>query len=110
MTRARTLLLPLLLAACTSAEERERQARIEAGRQVFTEQSLPRCTLCHTLRDAGATGKVGPDLDRLRPDTLRVARAVRNGVGVMPSQAGNLSDEQIRAVAAYVAARAGSPE
>jgi cytochrome c6 len=100
-------LLPLLLAACTGAEERERQARIEAGREVFTELSRPRCTLCHTLRDAGATGKVGPDLDRLKPDTLRVARAVTSGVGVMPSQAGNLTGEQIRAVAAYVAAVAG---
>ena len=103
MIRARGWLLPLLLAGCTSGAEREEEARLAAGRAVFTEESLPRCTLCHTLRDAGATAKVGPDLDRLKPDSQRVARAVTQGIGVMPAQGANLSAEQIGAVAAYVA-------
>ena len=107
MRRGRAWLLPLLLAACTSAEEREREARIAAGREVFTELSLPRCTLCHTLRDAGATAMVGPDLDRLKPDSQRVARAVTGGVGVMPAQGETLTREQIAAVAAYVSGVAG---
>jgi cytochrome c oxidase subunit II len=33
-----------------------------AGKTVFTNQG---CTGCHTLKAAGATGKVGPDLDKL---------------------------------------------
>ena len=104
MRTASALVLALLLAGCGGGED---DARMRAGRAVFTDLARPRCTLCHTLRDAGASGKVGPDLDRLKPDTLRVARAVTGGVGVMPSQAGNLTAEQIRAVAAYVAAVAG---
>ena len=75
---------------------------------MFTAQSLPRCTLCHTLRDAGAAGKVGPDLDRLHPDSARVARAVTGGIGIMPAQGDNLTAEQIGAVAAYVAGVAGA--
>ena len=107
MRSAPRWLLPLLLAACTGAGESEREARIAAGREVFTENSRPRCTLCHTLRDAGDTAKVGPDLDRLKPDSLRVARAVTSGVGVMPAQGETLTPEQIAAVAAYVSAAAG---
>jgi cytochrome c oxidase subunit 2 len=33
-----------------------------AGKAVFTAQG---CAACHTLKNAGATGKVGPDLDKL---------------------------------------------
>src|SRR5438128_1797435 len=32
------------------------------GRDLFTSQ---RCAQCHTLADAGAIGRVGPDLDQL---------------------------------------------
>ena len=110
MKAARAWLLPLLLAGCTGAPEREREAKLAAGRAVFTEQSLPRCTLCHTLRDAGAAGKVGPDLDRLKPDSARVAAAVTKGVGIMPPQADHLNAAQIEAVAAYVAMVAGKEE
>ena len=99
------LALALVLAGCGGGEA---DARVKLGREVFTEQSRPRCTLCHTLRDAGATAKVGPDLDRLKPDTARVIAAVTSGVGVMPAQGDNLTPEQIRAVAAYVAAVAGN--
>jgi len=42
-----------------------------AGKQVFTEQG---CNSCHTLADAGATGRVGPNLDRLAADTRRFGR------------------------------------
>jgi cytochrome c6 len=46
-------------------------------------------------------------LDQLKPDAARVEAAVRGGVGVMPSLAASLSDEQIAALAAYVARVAG---
>jgi sulfite dehydrogenase len=80
------------------------------GRALFTGGAMPPCAICHTLKDAGATGAVGPVLDDLRPDEARVAAAVRGGIGAMPSFAGSLSDAQIRALAHYVAkASGGSP-
>ncbi len=82
-------------------------ARLALGRQVFTEQAQPSCSLCHSLREAGASGVIGPDLDQLKPSVERVAAAVQGGVGVMPSFATSLSAEQIKAVAHYVAQVAG---
>lgn len=71
-----------------------------AGRQVFASAG---CSGCHTLKAAGATGTVGPNLDQLKPDAARVARQVTNGGAVMPSFKGKLSAKQIQDVAAYVA-------
>ena len=75
---------------------------VDLGRTVFIERAEPSCALCHTLADAGAAGAVGPDLDALRPGLETVVSAVRDGVGVMPPQAGFLTEEEIRAVARYV--------
>src|SRR6185503_13201000 len=36
-----------------------------AGKAVFT--GAAGCSGCHTLKDAGATGNVGPNLDQLKP-------------------------------------------
>jgi len=72
----------------------------EDGRVLF-KTVTPACALCHTLRDAGATGEVGPSLDELKPDAARVEKALRNGIGPMPSFA-HLSEAQIQALARYV--------
>lgn len=103
MARQTLCVLALLLAAPALADD----DLLAQGRQVFLEQAQPSCSLCHALREAGASGAVGPDLDQLRPDAARVESAVRNGLGVMPPFAESLSDEQIRAVAAYVSSVAG---
>lgn len=79
----------------------------EPGREVFTSIAQPSCALCHTLQAADATGTVGPSLDEIRPDRQRVIATVRDGIGVMPSFEGKLSDEQIEAVAEFVARTAG---
>ena len=85
-------------------------AQMAEGRALFTGGATPPCAICHTLKDAGATGAVGPVLDDLRPDEARVAAALRGGIGAMPSFAESLSDAQIRALAHYVAkASGGSP-
>ncbi|MCO5102020.1 MAG: cytochrome c [Burkholderiaceae bacterium] len=75
----------------------------DLGLEVFTKIAQPSCALCHTLQAAGATGAVGPSLDELAPDRERVVRAVRDGVGVMPSFDGQLTPQQIEAVAEFVA-------
>ena len=75
-----------------------------AGKQVFETAG---CKSCHTLKDAGATGTVGPNLDEAKPSADLVVDRVTNGKGVMPSFSGQLSAKQIADVAAYVSSVAG---
>ena len=65
------------------------------------------CGNCHTLKAAGASGTIGPDLDQLRPSAATVSQIVRTGSGEMPSFSGKLSDAEIAAVATYVSTVAG---
>ena len=74
------------------------------GKQVFASAG---CGGCHTLKDAGATGNVGPNLDQLKPSAGTVAHQVEVGGGAMPAFKGQLTPEQIQAVAAYVSSVAG---
>jgi mono/diheme cytochrome c family protein len=76
-----------------------------AGKAVFTGSAG--CTGCHTLKDAGSTGTVGPNLDDAKPDDALVTDRVTNGKGVMPSFKGTLTPQQIADVAAYVSSVAG---
>jgi mono/diheme cytochrome c family protein len=75
------------------------------GREVFARY----CATCHTLTDARAVGKVGPDLDVLRPQAGLTVNAIQQGrargQGQMPAQL--LDDQDARKVAAYVAKVAG---
>jgi mono/diheme cytochrome c family protein len=76
-----------------------------AGKAVFTGSAG--CTGCHTLKDAGSTGTVGPNLDQAQPPASLVVDRVTNGKGVMPSFKGTLTPTQIADVAAYVSSVAG---
>jgi mono/diheme cytochrome c family protein len=73
------------------------------GKQIFTEN----CGGCHTLKDAGTSGTVGPNLDDLKPPKDVVDRQVTNGGQVMPAFKGKLTPAQIAAVATYVSSVAG---
>jgi mono/diheme cytochrome c family protein len=75
-----------------------------AGKAVFTSAG---CVGCHTLADAGATGTVGPNLDEKKPPYDLVVTRVTHGKGPMPPFKGQLSDQQIQDVAAYVSSVAG---
>jgi sulfite dehydrogenase len=83
-------------------------ARLKLGKELFSTGALPACAVCHTLKDAGAEGAVGPVLDELKPDAARVAKALRDGIGQMPSYRATLNDEQIAALAAYVSKVTGA--
>ena len=74
-----------------------------SGKEIFTAN----CGSCHTLKDAGTSGNVGPNLDQLKPDVTRVQDQVIHGGGAMPAFDGTLSPDQIATVSKYVAARAG---
>ncbi len=76
----------------------------EAGKAVFLSAG---CTGCHTLAAAGATGTVGPSLDERKPSFDRVVDRVTNGKGAMPPFQGQLTDQQIKDVAAFVSENAG---
>lgn len=65
------------------------------------------CAGCHTLKAAGATGTVGPNLDQLKPADALVVHQVTNGGAIMPSFKTTLSAAQIAAVAKYVSSSAG---
>lgn len=77
-------------------------AMLERGKALFLSEATPACAVCHTLADAGAVGAVGPSLDELKPGLDQVRRALIDGVGIMPSFADTLSEEDMNAVAEYV--------
>jgi mono/diheme cytochrome c family protein len=77
------------------------------GKRIFREKAQPPCALCHTLKAANSTGKIGPDLDELKLDLEKIRKAVRDGVGNMPPYADTLSDAEIEAVSKYVADAVG---
>ncbi len=75
-----------------------------AGKAVFASSG---CGGCHTLKAAGTTGTVGPNLDDAKPSVALVVDRVTNGAGAMPAFS-QLSATQIQDVAAFVSTSAGS--
>ena len=73
----------------------------DEGRKLFNGGVTPSCAICHTLKDAGAAGEIGPSLDELKPDAARVAKALRTGIGQMPAFP-QLTDAQVQALARYI--------
>jgi mono/diheme cytochrome c family protein len=70
------------------------------GKAVFSDT----CGGCHTLSAAGTSGTVGPNLDGVSLDAAAIEDIVRNGRGGMPAQGDKLSDDEVKAVAEFVAA------
>jgi mono/diheme cytochrome c family protein len=73
------------------------------GKQIFASN----CASCHTLKAAGATGTVGPNLDQLKPTEPTVEHQVEVGGGAMPAFKGTLTPAEITAVAKFVSSNAG---
>jgi mono/diheme cytochrome c family protein len=75
------------------------------GRQIFARN----CATCHTLDAASAVGKVGPNLDDLRPPAGLVLNAIKlgraRGQGQMPAEL--VDGKDAKDVAKFVAATAG---
>jgi cytochrome c553 len=92
-------------------------AAMQDGRELFAEH----CAVCHTLAADNAVGKVGPNLDELKPSEGLVLHTIKNGClqhpavpgsgtsclgyGNMP--AGILEGRQAQDVAAFVSRVAG---
>lgn len=75
-----------------------------AGEEVYASAG---CGSCHTLEEAGSSAAVGPNLDESSIDEAGAAQQVANGGGGMPAFSGQLSEEQIQDVAAFVVASQG---
>ncbi len=73
------------------------------GRDIFMGKAQPNCGVCHTLADTGSVGAIGPNLNKLKPTAENVFAAVSQGVGAMPAYEAQLSQTEMRALAAYVA-------
>jgi mono/diheme cytochrome c family protein len=74
------------------------------GKLIFTQS----CGTCHTLKDAGTNGQVGPVLVQVKADKKRVLAAIKNGglgSGTMPANV--VSGKEAEAVAEYVSSVAG---
>ena len=72
----------------------------EMGKDVFLNKA--NCAACHTLAEAGSNGQIGPNLNQIKPNMMRVISVVKNGIGIMPPLEGLLSTQEIEAVAHYV--------
>jgi mono/diheme cytochrome c family protein len=75
------------------------------GRKLFN----AKCATCHTLEDANAVGRVGPDLDALAPTAGLTINAIQKGrargTGQMPAQL--LDGQDAKNVANYIEDVAG---
>jgi mono/diheme cytochrome c family protein len=76
------------------------------GREVFGDN----CANCHTLAAADAVGKIGPNLDDVRPNAALVRSLIRTGIesplGSMPP--GLVTGTDANDVAAFVAVATGA--
>ena len=102
-----TLLLAASALLMQSAMAQDDAAQIALGKKLFMQGTVPSCAVCHTLQAADAAGAVGPVLDELKPDAARVAKALRDGLGQMPSYKGKLTDDEIAALARFVSKASG---
>ena len=103
-------------ASTTPAKPPPPAGNATAGKALFTAQG---CVACHTFKPAGATAKVGPDLDNLAADAQKAnrgtveeyaAESIKDPTaytvpgypsGVMPSFAA-LSDKQVGDLVAFL--------
>ena len=72
----------------------------DLGKEVFL--NTANCAACHTLADAGSNGQIGPNLDEIKPEMMRVLNAVTMGIGVMPAYESILTEKEIESVSYYV--------
>jgi cytochrome c553 len=72
---------------------------VARGEELFASEG---CGTCHTLEAAGTSGTVGPNLDEAAPSLDAAVEQITNGGGGMPAYGGQLSEEDIQALAVFV--------
>ena len=103
------LIIPAVVVSSDQAAAGPGGTKLSANLQDGREQFAQKCATCHTLEDAGAVGRVGPDLDVLAPTTGLTINAIEEGrargQGQMPAQL--LDGEDAKHVAEYIEQVAG---
>ena len=91
---------PMALAADDTQAGSGADAHLAAGKQLFADWG---CASCHALKDASASGHIGPAFDGNAALTkeFTVGR-ITNGQGAMPSFGGLMTDEEIGTLADYI--------
>ena len=74
--------------------------KFDFGKNVFLNKG--NCAACHTLANAETSGQIGPNLDQIKPEFMRVLNVVSLGIGVMPAFENILTDKEIESVSYYV--------
>jgi mono/diheme cytochrome c family protein len=93
------------VASVAANQEAIAQAGKQAGNAAASDPKAlftSNCAGCHTFAAAGTNGTVGPNLDQISPTADRIAEQIQNGGGGMPPFEGQLTDEQIQALAKFV--------
>ena len=80
------------------------EGNAEEGKKIYAANG---CGSCHTLKDAGSSGTIGPNLDDAKPDLQLAIERVTNGKSPMPAFKDTLSEQQIADVATYVVEASG---
>lgn len=102
---AALLAAPLAGAAGVGAGREEVAAALspeqaEEARALFRDLA---CGDCHTLADAAARGRIGPVLDgNAALDRASIVGVLADGRGAMPGFAGQVAEEDIELLAAYI--------
>jgi mono/diheme cytochrome c family protein len=92
--------------ASVAARPREGSAAGGGGGDADDPKSIftSNCGSCHTFEDAGSAGTIGPNLNESSADVAAMEEQIRKGGNGMPAFEGQLTDEQIKALAEYLAA------
>lgn len=90
--------------APTETEGEGGQGDPAAGEEVFASAG---CGSCHIFAPAGSSGTVGPSLDESDVGFEAAVEQIRMGGGGMPPFEGQLSEQQILDVAAFVTQAGG---
>lgn len=100
-----------VIAANSGSQSRQATGGVELtafqqkGRRLYAGN----CSTCHTLASANSVGRVGPNLDTIRPPKALVVNAIKlgraRGMGQMP--VGLLDGRDAEAVSEFVAVTAG---
>ena len=116
----RILALPVLALALTAAGcgtggiAKSSGNDLTSGKKLFIQS----CGGCHTLADAGTTGKIGPDLDEafmydrkqgFAESSIQNVVLEQIRIAEMPMPANLVTGQDAENVAAYVASVAGVP-
>ena len=100
MNKAKFFYLILILSSNLFLLPAHSDPMFEMGKDVFLNKA--NCAACHTLAEAGSNGQIGPNLNQIKPNMMRVMSVVKNGIGIMPPLEELLSSQEIEAVAHYV--------